>query len=108
MEIPYIAVISVIFSTLLYWLVNLRHDEAGYYFFFVLVAFLIALVMNFFGQFMASIMPSFEVAQLVGSVFLSMFFLFGGFWIPVASVPEGWVSIAVALRLVVAASLISS
>lgn len=80
-EVPYLAVVAVLFVTIEYWLVGWSNVAADF-FFFMWVFFLYTSVCTFFGQWMAALMPNVKVANVAVGALSCLFNLFGGYLLP--------------------------
>lgn len=88
-EIPYVVCSSIIFSLPFYFMAGYE-AEAGTFLLFLLGHILISLAMCYLGQALSTLMPSDQLVQITVGFAVSMFFLFGGVFIPGPSIPEGW------------------
>jgi ABC-type multidrug transport system permease subunit len=70
-EIPYVAVATMLFASIFYWLVGFEKTGFG---FFILVLFIYNMFCLSFGQFVASIIGSPAAAQRVSNRVLSSLF----------------------------------
>lgn len=87
-ELPYLAFIILWSTSINYFMFGLR-PEAGAFFFHLLISFTLAAVYISIGQFVASVVPTFEVAQAVLGLLGPLFFLFGGLWSPPSQMAAG-------------------
>ncbi|CAA7035360.1 unnamed protein product [Microthlaspi erraticum] len=87
--LPYLFVISVIYSVSLYFLVGLcpTWHAFGY---FVLVIWIINLMANSFVLFLSSLAPNYIAGTSLVTVLLAAFFLFSGYFISKESLPKYW------------------
>jgi ABC-type multidrug transport system ATPase subunit/ABC-type multidrug transport system permease subunit len=85
-EIPYILVQTVLFSSIVYWMVYFAVD-AGKFFLFMLFFFLTLLYFVIFGMLAVALTPAVALANVLCSFFFSFFNLFCGFLIPQPSMP---------------------
>jgi hypothetical protein len=70
-------------------LVDFPNKSVGIYFFVFLIMFEVALFFVTFGQMLAAVTPTPQVAQIIAGGTVSLFFLFSGFLAPLSEVP-GW------------------
>jgi ABC-type multidrug transport system permease subunit len=89
-ELPYLILTSSIFVIIMYFLVGLNNNF-GDLFFYCLVFTLFTIFQVYFGQFLAVVMPTNQVAALTGSALITLWNLFCGFLIPKESIPEFWI-----------------
>jgi len=85
-ELPNQIFFPFVFTTICYWMVGLNPDPARFFMF----AFLIILTSNTaysMGYFISAVSPSVQVALALAPVVLIPFFLFGGFFINLDSIP---------------------
>ncbi|KFK26886.1 hypothetical protein AALP_AA8G306400 [Arabis alpina] len=87
--LPYLFVISVIYSVSVYFLVGLcpTWQAFGY---FVLVIWIIVLMANSFVLFLSSLAPNYIAGTSLVTVLLAGFFLFSGYFISKESLPKYW------------------
>jgi ABC-type multidrug transport system permease subunit len=71
-----------------YFMFGLVPSASGFFFHF-LVCFVLAMVYISIGQTVASIAPTFEVAQSITAIIGPLYFLFGGLWSPPPQMVEG-------------------
>lgn len=88
MEIPYKVTNSIMFNTIIYFLVNLRR-EPGPYFFFVLTNFLLTLTMSGVYRTIASVTRTSHQALVPVALITIGVMVYTGFTIPTAYMP-GW------------------
>lgn len=87
--LPYLLVISIIYSVSVYFLVGLcpTWQAFGY---FVLVIWIIVLMANSFVLFLSSLAPNYIAGTSLVTVLLAAFFLFSGYFISKESLPKYW------------------
>ena len=85
-ELPYLAVQTVLFSSIVYWMVWFARD-AGKFFLFNLFFFLTLVYFVFFGQACMALAPSVPLANVLSSFFFGFWNLFCGFLIPQIAMP---------------------
>ncbi|CAN8252724.1 unnamed protein product [Cochlearia groenlandica] len=87
--LPYLFVISIIYSVSVYFLVGLcpTWQAFGY---FVLVIWIIVLMANSFVLFLSSLAPNYIAGTSLVTVLLAAFFLFSGYFISKESLPKYW------------------
>lgn len=88
-ELPYTAVIVLIFVAISYWIAGLR-GNAGAFFFFWLGAWILSLFFMAVAVTYVALFPSLPVAQILGGLTISCAFLFAGLFAPASEVPAGW------------------
>ncbi|KAK9669573.1 hypothetical protein RND81_13G140700 [Saponaria officinalis] len=88
--LPYLLIISIIYSISVYFLVGLcaTWQAFGY---FVLLIWVILLMANSFVLFLSSVAPTYIAGTSLVTVILAGFFLFSGYFIEKESMPKYWV-----------------
>jgi len=89
LEVPITFIGANVFLILFFNLVDFPNKDVGIYFFVFLVMFEIALFFVTFGQMLAAVTPTPQVAQIIAGGTVSILFLFSGFLAPLSEVP-GW------------------
>ncbi|RCV17931.1 hypothetical protein SETIT_3G260100v2 [Setaria italica] len=87
---PCLLAVSLLFSAPLYWLAGLRAEPATTFVFFVLAVWLIVLMASSLVLFLSAVSPDFVMGNALICVFLGVFFLFSGYFIPKDSIPRYW------------------
>lgn len=87
-EIPWLAFIILVVTPIPYYMLGLV-DTAGNFFYHYLCTFILALVFVSLGQLVSASMPTFDAAQAFVGFIAPLFFLFGGLFSPVSSMPVG-------------------
>jgi ABC-type multidrug transport system ATPase subunit len=86
-EIPYLAITSGVFASILWFMVGFSNDVSTFFLHFFI--FFIYLCLNcFLGQFLSAFTPSVEAGMLFGSAISSLWNLFSGFMIPQPNIPS--------------------
>uniref|UniRef100_A0A7S1TP17 ABC transporter domain-containing protein n=1 Tax=Phaeomonas parva TaxID=124430 RepID=A0A7S1TP17_9STRA len=80
-EVPYIALVCMVFCVVYYFTVGLQ-ATAGHFFEYYLYVLLWVAVMTFYGQFVVALMPTRVAAMAVGAGIVQLFNLFAGFIAP--------------------------
>ncbi|CAM6089346.1 unnamed protein product [Calypogeia fissa] len=88
--VPFLLILSILFSTPAYFIVGFVED-AGAFFFFILVVWLTLCMANSFVCFISSMVPNFTVGNSLCSAIIAYFFLFSGFFIPRSGIPKYWI-----------------
>jgi len=89
-EVPYIIFTSLVFTSITYFLVGLKPTAEAFWFYWLIV-FLFVILMTLWGQFIAVVFPSVEMAQPIGSLFVSLWNTFSGFMVPKNQIPKFWI-----------------
>ncbi|KAF2070274.1 hypothetical protein CYY_008406 [Polysphondylium violaceum] len=89
-DIPAGLVESVIFGSLVYWLCNL-HASFIRFMYFLSILILTDNLSLAFAKFCASVSPTVEIANVLGSVLLSMWLLLSGFTAPKNTIGGWWI-----------------
>ncbi|CAD6333953.1 unnamed protein product [Miscanthus lutarioriparius] len=87
---PCLLAVSLFFSAPLYWLAGLRATPLAAFAFFVLAVWLIVLMASSLVLFLSAVSPDFVLGNALICVFLGVFFLFSGYFIPKDSIPRYW------------------
>ncbi|KAL6843051.1 hypothetical protein ACP4OV_027125 [Aristida adscensionis] len=87
---PCLLAVAVLFSAPVYWLAGLRAAPPSAFAFFVLAVWLIMLMASSLVLFLSAVSPDFVLGNALICVFLGVFFLFSGYFIPRASIPRYW------------------
>ncbi|XP_074570333.1 ABC transporter G family member 23-like [Curcuma longa] len=88
--LPFLFVVALLFAVPVYWLVGLNPSFAAFAF-FVLVVWLIVLMASSLVLFLSAVSPDFILGNSLICVFLGVFFLFSGYFIPKESIPKYWI-----------------
>jgi ABC-type multidrug transport system ATPase subunit len=86
---PCLLAVAILFSAPVYWLVGLRASLAAFAF-FVLAVWLIVLMASSLVLFLSAVSPDFILGNSLLCIFLGVFFLFSGYFIPKESIPRYW------------------
>lgn len=89
-ELPSNFVFPVLLGTIAYWMVGLNPSAAAF-FTFLLITVFISCTAQSLGMLIAAISPSMEAAQAMAPVVITMFMLFGGFYIKVSNIPPWFI-----------------
>lgn len=82
--------VSLLFSFITYWLLNLP-NTASIFFFHVFTVFTILVAGSGFATAMSAVVPNPMAGQTAGSALLSVMFLFSGFFIKSGDIPDYWI-----------------
>lgn len=88
-EIPWVALCTICFVTIGYFMVGLKRD-AGIFFSFYLAVLLLGLAFANMGQLLTSALPNIIVAGILQGVYFGLFFMFGGLFITQNEIPIWW------------------
>lgn len=89
-EIPYVAVQSTLYVTIMYFMIGFV-PEAGKFFFFLLVTFLNSWLLTTLGIFIACVTPTEEIAYTVSNALVQLWAQFSGFAQRKPEIPSGWI-----------------
>ncbi|XP_020221803.1 ABC transporter G family member 31 [Cajanus cajan] len=89
-EIPYIAVQTIVFGLITYYMVNFERD-IGKFFLYLLFMFLTFTYFTFYGMMAVGITPTQHFAAVISSAFYSLWNLVSGFLIPKSHIPIWWI-----------------
>ncbi|PWZ17785.1 ABC transporter G family member 23 [Zea mays] len=87
---PCLLAVSLLFSAPLYWLAGLRATPLAAFALFVLAVWLIMLMASSLVLFLSAVSPDFVLGNALICVFLGVFFLFSGYFIPKDNIPRYW------------------
>ncbi|GAB9468228.1 Abc transporter g family member 31 [Globisporangium polare] len=87
-EIPYVALSSLLFTIILYPSVGFTGYSRFFYYWFIVA--LNVLLQVYIGQLMVYVLPSVEVASIIGALLSSMYMLFAGFNPPAGNIPTAY------------------
>lgn len=76
-ELPYIVAQTVLFSPIVYWMVDFDHDASKFFYYFLLV-FLNTYMYTAFGIFLVAALPALELAQIMTAALNFLFNIFNG------------------------------
>ncbi|AES98592.2 ABC transporter G family member 31 isoform X1 [Medicago truncatula] len=89
-EIPYIAVQTIVFGLITYFMVNFE-KTAGKFLLYLLFMFLTFTYFTFYGMMAVGLTPSQQFAAVISSAFYSLWNLLSGFLIPKSHIPGWWI-----------------
>jgi hypothetical protein len=89
---PHLLATSVLFSSLVYWLTPLRPFAASWAFFSLACVVSAAFFASTAAAF-AALLPSPQVAQVLGGVSISILVLFAGLFVTPQRMPAGWIGL---------------
>eukprot|EP00871_Galdieria_phlegrea_P002746 jgi/Galph1/3472/GphlegSOOS_G2149.1 len=89
-ELPRSIILSLVFCTILYWMVGLR-DDARSFFLFLVVVFLTSLTAEALALTVSAGAPTPQIAAAIIPLFLVISLLFGGFFLSNAQIPNYFV-----------------
>ncbi|KAL3160198.1 hypothetical protein ABBQ32_010959 [Trebouxia sp. C0010 RCD-2024] len=89
-EILYISVQTIIFTSIVYWMCWFQRD-AGKFFWFLLFTYLTQVYFTFFGMIAVALTPNMKIAAVCSSYMYSLFHLFAGFVITQVNMPGWWI-----------------
>ncbi|CAN0120957.1 unnamed protein product [Ectocarpus sp. 6 AP-2014] len=88
-QAPFVLLIALCCSTPVYWITDMNDDPVRYLQ-FVLVMFLMLFVVESLAQLVGVVVKNFVLGIAVFASFLSMFFIFNGFFIDPDNMPDFW------------------
>ncbi|RWR92141.1 ABC transporter-like protein [Cinnamomum micranthum f. kanehirae] len=89
-EIPYIALQTVLYGVITYFMVNFERT-AGKFFLYLVFMFLTFTYFTFYGMMAVGLTPSQHLAAVVSSAFYSLWNLLSGFLVPKPNIPGWWI-----------------
>ncbi|KAK9815874.1 hypothetical protein WJX72_011087 [[Myrmecia] bisecta] len=88
-EIPYLAVQTILFSVIVYWLMGFP-SSASNFFFFLLVVFLNNACFTFVGELLVHVTPNVQLASVLSAGIMGIWKLFAGYIITQPDLPRPW------------------
>ncbi|KAH7352830.1 hypothetical protein KP509_19G066000 [Ceratopteris richardii] len=88
-EIPYCLLQSIVYTLMIYGLVNF-HWSAEKFFYFFYFSFFFLLLYTYFGCMTVAITPDIYISTIISVGFMNVWNLFSGFMIPRVSMPVWW------------------
>ncbi|KAH1153472.1 hypothetical protein AAZX31_18G062400 [Glycine max] len=88
-EIPYVALQTIVFGVITYFMVNFERD-VGKFFLYLVFMFLTFMYFTFYGMMAVGITPTQHFAAVISSAFYSLWNLVSGFLIPKSHIPVWW------------------
>ncbi|OMO90445.1 ABC-2 type transporter [Corchorus olitorius] len=89
-EIPYIAVQTIVFGLITYLMINFERTVRKF-FLYLLFMFLTFSYFTFYGMMAVGLTPTQQMASVVSSAFYSLWNLLSGFLIPKPKIPGWWI-----------------
>lgn len=80
-EVIYVAIQSLIYSNILYWMLGFPPQVENFFWFYFLI-FMSFLYFTLYGLMTVALTPNHQIAAIVMSFFISFWNLFSGFLIP--------------------------
>ncbi|KAL3635362.1 hypothetical protein CASFOL_019909 [Castilleja foliolosa] len=87
---PFLLLVGFLYSGPAYWLVGIRRDVDGF-FYFTLVVWLVVLMSNSFTACFSALVPNFIMGTSVIAGLMGSFFLFSGYFIGKDNIPRYWI-----------------
>ncbi|XP_023552037.1 ABC transporter G family member 10 [Cucurbita pepo subsp. pepo] len=88
--LPFLLMVSLLFAASVYWLVGLKNDIFGF-FYFSLIVWMVVLMSNSFVACFSALVPNFITGNSVISGLMGCFFLFSGYFISKKNIPKYWI-----------------
>jgi len=89
-EVPYLFITGFLFVSIMYYMVGFDGDQPDFWFFMLIFTTYMSM-MTFYGQFLAIMFPTVQIAQTVGSAVVTIWNLFCGFLVPKGNIPNFWI-----------------
>ncbi|KAK9152792.1 hypothetical protein Sjap_000272 [Stephania japonica] len=89
-EIPYIALQSILYGVITFFMINFERT-IGKFLLYVLFMFLTFTYFTFYGMMAVALTPNTHLAAVVSSAFYSIWNLLSGFLVPKPSIPGWWI-----------------
>ncbi|GFP79617.1 ABC transporter g family member 10 [Phtheirospermum japonicum] len=87
---PFLLLVGFLYSGPAYWLIGLRRDVDGF-FYFALVVWMVVLMSNSFTACFSALVPNFIMGTSVIAGLMGSFFLFSGYFIGKDNIPKYWI-----------------
>ncbi|CBJ27000.1 ABC transporter family protein [Ectocarpus siliculosus] len=88
-QAPFVLLIAFCCSTPVYWITDMNDDPVRYLQ-FVMVMFLLLFVVESLAQLVGVLVKSFILGIAIFASFLSIFYMFNGFFVDPNNTPDGW------------------
>ncbi|XP_057952312.1 ABC transporter G family member 10 [Malania oleifera] len=88
--LPFLLLVSLLYTTPVYWLVGLRKGIDGFLY-FSLIVWMVMLMANSFVASFSALVPNFIMGTSVIAGFMGSFFLFSGYFISKNNIPSYWI-----------------
>lgn len=88
-EIIYVAIQSLAYSTILYWMIGLQPQAEKFLWFYYFI-FMSFLYFTLYGMMTVALTPNHQIAAIIMSFFINFWNLFSGFLIPRTQIPIWW------------------
>ncbi|TKY53483.1 Pleiotropic drug resistance protein 2 [Spatholobus suberectus] len=88
-EVIYVAIQSLAYSIILYWMIGFEPHAENFLWFFYFI-FMSFLYFTLYGMMTVALTPNHQIAAIVMSFFISFWNLFSGFLIPRMQIPKWW------------------
>ncbi|KAK2454243.1 pleiotropic drug resistance protein [Trifolium repens] len=88
-EVIYVALQSLIYSIILYWMIGFEPQVENFFWFYFFI-FMSFIYFTLYGMMTVALTPNHQIAAIVMSFFLSFWNLFSGFLIPRTQIPIWW------------------
>ncbi|XP_004515482.1 pleiotropic drug resistance protein 2-like [Cicer arietinum] len=88
-EVVYVAIQSLIYSIILYWMIGFEQQVENFFWFYFFI-FMSFIYFTLYGMMTVALTPNHQIAAIVMSFFISFWNLFSGFVIPRTQIPIWW------------------
>ncbi|XP_047336471.1 ABC transporter G family member 10 [Impatiens glandulifera] len=88
--LPFLLMVSLLYSSSVYFLVGLRHETFSFLY-FSLVVWIVVLMSNSFTACFSALVPNFIMGTSVIAGLMGSFFLFSGYFIAKENIPKYWI-----------------
>lgn len=88
--LPFLLLVAFLYTVPVYWLVGLRREVDGF-FYFSLVVWMVVLMANSFVACFSALVPNFIMGNSLIAGFMGSFFLFSGYFIRKNNIPKYWI-----------------
>nr|DAD26713.1 TPA_asm: hypothetical protein HUJ06_028181 [Nelumbo nucifera] len=89
-EVPYIALQTILFGVITYYMINFE-KTVGKFLLYILFMFLTFTYFTYYGMMAVGLTPNQQFAAVVSSAFYSLWNLLSGFLIPTSKIPDWWI-----------------
>ncbi|KAL2466646.1 ABC transporter G family member 10 [Abeliophyllum distichum] len=87
--LPFLLIVSLLYTTPVYWLVGMRHGIDGFLY-FSLVVWMVVMMSNSFVVCFSALVPNFIMGMSLIAGVMGSFFLFSGYFIAKDTIPKYW------------------
>jgi len=90
-SIPFILIIALSYSLIMYWMVDLNYSDAGIYFYFLFALFTALYVSESLVVTIAAIIPWYLIGIAIAAASYGLFMILNGYFVKATNIPRGWI-----------------